>query len=85
MASIIASRVKLDLKTVAGYYGTTYNTLENRFRKIKKDAESLKAEHTDEDGNEAVPNPSPSKATPRKPKTPKKDQLDSKYEGNRQL
>ena len=61
---------QLDLKTIATYYGTTYDTLENRFRKIKKDADILKAEV---DGGDRVP------TTPRKSKTPKKDTLSCKY------
>ena len=68
-------RINLDLHAVAGYYGCTYDTLQNRFRKIKKDAEALKGEHKDEEGNEVAPI---AKATPRKQKTPKKDQLESK-------
>lgn len=79
VASMFASGYKPDLNAVAGYYGCTYDTLQNRFRPIKKDAEALKAEHKDEDGKQIIPVPVNSKATPRKPRTPKKDTLDSKY------
>lgn len=78
VASMLASGLKPDLRAVAGYYGCTYDTLQNRFRAIKKAAEGVKAEHTDEDGKEVTPMPGSAKATPRKPKTPKKDQLESK-------
>ncbi|TKA73010.1 hypothetical protein B0A55_05215 [Friedmanniomyces simplex] len=44
VASIIATGVKLDLKAMATAYGCTYDTLENRFRKIKKLAATLKEE-----------------------------------------
>ncbi|KAF2718357.1 hypothetical protein K431DRAFT_211717, partial [Polychaeton citri CBS 116435] len=44
VSSIYASGVKLDLRDVAKYYGTTYNTLENKLRKNKKDAKVMREE-----------------------------------------
>ncbi|KAK5166114.1 uncharacterized protein LTR77_008375 [Saxophila tyrrhenica] len=64
VASIYATGVKIDLRAAAAYYGTTYDTLENRLRKIKKDAEALKSEA---DPN-AVVTPSRSKSTASTPK-----------------
>ena len=34
----------------AKYYGTTYSAIENRFRKIRKDAEALKKEAGEGEG-----------------------------------
>ena len=73
--------MKVDLRSAAAYFGTTYDTLENRFRKLKKDATTLKAEV---DGGERVEITTPSRtkstsATPRKPKTLKKGLLESMY------
>nr|POE78454.1 hypothetical protein CFP56_60686 [Quercus suber] len=70
VSAIIASGVKLDLREVAKYYGTTYDTLENRLRKVKKDAAILKEEvQTGERGE--VPTPRTAPDTPKKPRTPK--------------
>ncbi|KAK3710626.1 hypothetical protein LTR37_010254 [Vermiconidia calcicola] len=84
VASILATGVKIDLRAVATYYGTTYDTLENRFRKLKKDAADLKAEVDGGDrGEVAVPSRTKSApTTPRKPKTPKKGPLESKSVAN---
>ncbi|TKA67838.1 hypothetical protein B0A55_09130 [Friedmanniomyces simplex] len=83
VASIIATGVKLDLKAMATAYGCTYDTLENRFRKIKKLAATLKEEvDNGERGDIAVPariKSAPS--TPRKPKTPRKDPLSAVANG----
>ena len=72
---------KPDLKTTAIYFGTTYDTLENRFRKLKKEAETLKAEvERGERGELTVPSrPKSAPTTPRKPKTPKKEPLESMF------
>jgi len=57
---------------MAIYFGTTYDTLENRFRKIKKEAATLKEEVDSGQRGEVKPKPS----TPRKPKaTPTKEAL----------
>ena len=69
--------MQLDLKAMAKYYGTTYDTLQNRMRKTKKIAEEMKANVKDGDGGEATPSKTVPK-TPRKAKTPKKDPLESK-------
>jgi hypothetical protein len=60
-------RSQIDIRAIAHYYGTTYDTLENRFRPLKKMAAQLKADASD-DMRSTKP------ATPRKPKTqmPKK-------------
>ena len=71
---------QLDLKTAARYYGTTYDTFENKFRQIKKQANELKAAVDSGEAGE-VPTPARTKSapsTPRKPKTPKKDPLSCK-------
>ncbi|KAK5116757.1 hypothetical protein LTR62_007431 [Meristemomyces frigidus] len=74
---IIASGVKLDLRTIARYYGTTYNTLENRLRQVKKDADKLEL------GDEAEPSRTKSApCTPRKSKgAAKKDPLSAVANG----
>jgi len=62
-------------------YGCTYDTLENRFRAIKKLAITLKQEIDSGERGEVVA-PAPTKSapnTPRKPKTPKKDPLSGAY------
>ncbi|EMC97331.1 hypothetical protein BAUCODRAFT_23648 [Baudoinia panamericana UAMH 10762] len=89
VAAIIASGIKgsdslqIDLKVTATYYGTTYDTLENRFRKLKKDAAELKKEvESGQRGEVAVPARTKSApTTPRKPKTPKKDALSAVANG----
>ncbi|KAK5121934.1 hypothetical protein LTR85_004506 [Meristemomyces frigidus] len=81
VAAIIATGVKLDLKAIATYYGTTYDTLENRFRKIKKDAAVLKDEIESGKRGEAPPRGKSAPTTPRKPKTPKKEALNSVTNG----
>lgn len=73
----------MDLKQTATYFGTTYDTLENRFRKIKKEAATLKDE-VDKGDRSEMPTPSRTKSapsTPRKPKTPKKDALSTVTNG----
>lgn len=80
VAALLATGIKPDLKQTATFFGTTYDTLENRFRKIKKDAQVLKDEVNSGQRGEVT---APSRArsapnTPRKPKTPKKDALGSK-------
>ena len=72
---------KPDLKSTAKYFGTTYDTLENRFRKLKKDAETLKAEVDGEQRGE-VTTPSRIKSapsTPAKAKTPKNQPLNGMF------
>lgn len=71
------NRSQLDLKAMATIYGCTYDTLENRFRKIKKLAVTLKEEANSGERDEIVPEARTKSApsTPRKPKTPKKDPL----------
>lgn len=74
---------QIDLKQTAAYFGTTYDTLENRFRKIKKEATTLKDE-IDNGERSGVTTPSRTKSassTPRKPKTPKKDPLSTVTNG----
>ncbi|EME43241.1 hypothetical protein DOTSEDRAFT_72589 [Dothistroma septosporum NZE10] len=77
VAAIMATGVKVDLKQTATYFGTTYDTLENRFRKLKKEAATLK-EEIDKGERSEISTPSRTKSTPstpRNPKTPKKDLL----------
>lgn len=58
------------------FYGTTYDTLENRLRKVKKDAAVLKEEVASGE-RPAVPVKAKSEPnTPKKPKTPKKGGVD---------
>ncbi|EME81738.1 uncharacterized protein MYCFIDRAFT_87101 [Pseudocercospora fijiensis CIRAD86] len=71
VAAIIATGVKVDLKQTALYFGTTYDTLENRFRKIKKESEVLKNEVSNGERSQIS---TPSRSTPKKP-SPKKDAL----------
>jgi len=63
---------------MAKYYGTTYDTLENRFRKIKALSKVLKAEVDSGERGEVVKPSRSALSTPRKPKTSKKDALNSK-------
>lgn len=80
VSSMLATGYKPDLRATATYFGTTYDTLENRFRKLKKEAEVLKSEVDRGDRVEII-TPSRTKSTPstpRKPKTPKKDPLECK-------
>ena len=72
---------KPDLRTTATYFGTTYDTLENRFRKLKKEADTLKSEvDSGQRGEIATPSRTKSApATPRKPKSPKKEPLECKF------
>ncbi|WPG98683.1 Hypothetical protein R9X50_00147700 [Acrodontium crateriforme] len=74
VASLIATGVKIDLRQMAVYFGTTYDTLENRFRKVKKLATVLKDEV---DGGERpdLPKGRSNSSTPRKQRTPKKNSL----------
>ena len=65
---------QVDLKQTALYFGTTYDTLENRFRKIKKESEILKKEVASGERSEIS---TPSRSTPKKT-SPKKDALASK-------
>ncbi|QIW98483.1 hypothetical protein AMS68_004001 [Peltaster fructicola] len=71
VASIIASGVKLDLRVVALHFGTTYDTLENRFRKIKKDAAVQKQEIESGVRGEVASVRKSNASTPRKPRSPK--------------
>ncbi|KAK3673548.1 hypothetical protein LTR78_006452 [Recurvomyces mirabilis] len=83
VASIVATGVKINLSEAAKYYGTTYNTFENKFRHIKKQANELKAA-ADNGETGDVPTPTRTKSvpsTPRKPKTPRKDPLSSVSNG----
>ncbi|KAI5364943.1 hypothetical protein Slin15195_G044810 [Septoria linicola] len=78
VAAIIATGVKIDYKQVALHFGTTYDTIENRFRKIKKEAIVLKEEvETGERGQSTPVRKSATFGTPKKtPRdTPKKDPL----------
>ncbi|KAI7281225.1 hypothetical protein KC345_g4235 [Hortaea werneckii] len=77
VAAIVATGVKIDLKSTAMYYGTTYDTLENRFRKIKKLSAELKEEVDNGERGEVKAKP----ATPRKPRTPKNHALSSVANG----
>nr|POE56524.1 hypothetical protein CFP56_33496 [Quercus suber] len=68
VSAIIASG--LDLREIAKFYGTTYDTLENRLRKVKKDAAVLKEEvSTGERAEIQTCRTTPT--TPKKPRTPK--------------
>lgn len=80
VAALLATGIKPDLKQTATFFGTTYDTLENRFRKIKKDAQVLKDEvNSGQRGEVTAPSRARSApSTPRKAKTPKKDALGSK-------
>ncbi|KAK1091062.1 hypothetical protein LTR48_007063 [Friedmanniomyces endolithicus] len=83
VASMIATGAKPDLKAMAIAYGCTYDTLENRFRAIKKLAITLKQEIDSGERGEVVA-PARTKSapnTPRKPKTPKKDPLSAVANG----
>jgi len=80
-SSIFTNPSQPDLKAMAIAYGCTYDTLENRFRNIKKLAITLKQEIDSGERGEVV---APARAksapnTPRKPKTPKKDPLSGMY------
>ncbi|KAL8784688.1 MAG: hypothetical protein Q9195_008926 [Heterodermia aff. obscurata] len=60
LAAMVASQdLKLNFKQIAKYYGegTTYNSIEGRFRIIKEDAKKLKAEA----GGGGTPNTTPVK------------------------
>ncbi|KAK5733931.1 hypothetical protein LTR17_009338 [Elasticomyces elasticus] len=83
VASMLATGIKVDLKATATAYGCTYDTLENRFRKLKKLAATLKEEvDNGERGDVAVPaRVKSAPATPRKPKTPKKDPMSAVANG----
>ena len=61
--------------------GTTYDTLENRFRPLKKLAEELKTGvNTGERSEMRTPSRTKSASSPpRKPKTPQQDPLGSEY------
>ncbi|KXL42471.1 hypothetical protein M433DRAFT_21479 [Acidomyces richmondensis BFW] len=74
VAAICATGVKINIAETAKYYGTTYDTLENRLRKVKKEAAILKDEVDSGRRGEVVVRKS-NPATPRKPKTPNKDIL----------
>ncbi|KAK4569718.1 hypothetical protein LTR86_002686 [Recurvomyces mirabilis] len=81
VASIVATGI--DLGAAAKYYGTTYNTFENKFRQIKKQANELRAAVDNGETGDA-PTAARTKSlpsTPRKPKTPKKDPLSSVANG----
>lgn len=70
---------KVDLRATATFFGTTYDTLENRFRKLKKDSATLQAEVGGGERAEVTPTRTKSTpSTPRKPKTPKKEPLASR-------
>lgn len=58
--------VQIDLKATAKYYGTTYDTLENRFRQLKKDAKVLQQEVDSGKRGDVTPVTTPRKKTPRK-------------------
>ncbi|KAK4961006.1 hypothetical protein LTR10_001495 [Elasticomyces elasticus] len=83
VASMLATGIKVDLKATATAYGCTYDTLENRFRKLKKLAATLKEEvDNGERGDVAVPaRVKSAPVTPRKPKTLKKDPLSAVANG----
>ncbi|KAK4501702.1 hypothetical protein PRZ48_007511 [Zasmidium cellare] len=72
---------QVDLKQTAMYFGTTYDTLENRFRKIKKESATLKEEVERGERGEIAPTRTKSNpATPRKA-TPKKQALSAVTNG----
>ncbi|CZT21594.1 uncharacterized protein RCC_07458 [Ramularia collo-cygni] len=81
VASIIATGIKIDYRQVALHFDTTYDTIENRFRKIKKEAAVLKEEVERGDRGENAGGRKSAPATPRKPKTPKKDPLSTVENG----
>jgi hypothetical protein len=67
-ASKADNNPKVDVSSVATHFGTTYDTIENRLRPVKKQAKELK---------EAVSNGTQDKVvstrkSPTKPKTPRK-------------
>lgn len=68
---------QIDYRQVALHFDTTYDTIENRFRKIKKEAAVLKEEVERGDRGDNAGGRKSAPATPRKPKTPKKDPLSS--------
>ncbi|KAK6439514.1 hypothetical protein LTR95_004282 [Oleoguttula sp. CCFEE 5521] len=68
IAAIYASGMKPDLRQIATLFGTTYDTLENRLRTIKKDAAILKDDVTSGKRGEVTaargtPKKTPSKKT----------------------
>ncbi|GIZ47911.1 hypothetical protein CKM354_001098800 [Cercospora kikuchii] len=77
VAAIIATGVKIDYKQVALHFGTTYDTIENRFRKIKKEAAVLKAEVESGERGEITPARKSAASSPKKTprNTPRKDAL----------
>ncbi|OQO04504.1 hypothetical protein B0A48_09426 [Cryoendolithus antarcticus] len=66
IAAIHASGIKLDLRQIATLFGTTYDTLENRLRTIKKDAAVLKDDVTSGKRGEVTPARGTPKKTPAK-------------------
>ncbi|KAK6433632.1 hypothetical protein LTR95_010186, partial [Oleoguttula sp. CCFEE 5521] len=66
IAAIYASGIKLDLRQIANLFGTTYDTLENRLRTIKKDAAVLKDDVTSGKRGEVTPARGTPKKTPAK-------------------
>ncbi|OQO03507.1 hypothetical protein B0A48_10171 [Cryoendolithus antarcticus] len=62
IAAIYASGIKLDLRQIATLFGTTYDTLENRLRTIKKDAAVLKEDVSSGKRGEVTP----ARGTPKK-------------------
>ncbi|TKA77588.1 hypothetical protein B0A49_01741 [Cryomyces minteri] len=74
LAAMVAAtpEMKLDYRKIASYYGegATYDSVEGRFRVIKKEAQQLKAEI--EGGVRAEAPPRGTTKSPRKPRTPKK-------------
>ncbi|SMR59766.1 unnamed protein product [Zymoseptoria tritici ST99CH_3D1] len=81
VACLIATGAKIDYRAAALHFGCTYDTLENRFRKTKKLALELKGEVERGERDATAGGRKSAPATPRKPKTPKKDALTTVTQG----
>ncbi|KAF2208432.1 hypothetical protein CERZMDRAFT_101499 [Cercospora zeae-maydis SCOH1-5] len=83
VAAILATGIKIDYKQVALHFGTTYDTIENRFRKIKKEAAVLKAEAENGERGEIAAARKSAASTPKKTprNTPKTDVLSTVANG----
>jgi hypothetical protein len=67
----------MDYRSIALHFGCTYDTIENRLRKTKKLAAEIKGEVERGERDDTSGGRKSAPATPRKPKTPKKDALAS--------
>ena len=71
--------MQIDYRKVAKAFGTTYDTIENRFRKIKEEALALEKESADGEHSKVTPPRSrPTSSTPKEEKTMKIRGLDCK-------